>query len=298
VVGSAAADGGGAARASSAGTAQAGVGPGASSSTAPTGNAGQTGASVAGAAAATMGAAPSGGVDRSTGDGFYRLERLDRGVVAIAAKAGVFVSWRMFGYEYAPTQPERVYYELYRDGAKIADVKDSTNYLDAAGTASAQYSVRAVIDGVSSPNSADAAVWKNQYLRIPLEKPAGDYSANDASVADLDGDGVYEVILKWDPSNAKDNSQSGITGSVFLDALKLDGTRLWRIDLGPNIRAGAHYTQFIVYDFDNDGSAELAVKTAPGTKAGDGMFLALGPAAADDDSAVFRNADGYVLSGP
>jgi hypothetical protein len=155
-----------------------------------------------------------------------------------------------------------------------------------------------VIDGAPQAASAEAAVWPEQYLRIPLERPASGYSANDASVADLDGDGQYEIILKWDPDNAKDNSQSGVTGSVFLDALKLSGERLWRIDLGPNIRAGAHYTQFIVYDLDNDGSAELAVKTAPGTKAGDGKYLSLGPAASDDDTALFRNGDGYVLSGP
>ena len=236
----------------------------------------------------------------ATGDGFYRLERLDRGVVAVrdSAGTGVFVSFRMHGYEYDPLRPKRVSYELLRDGAKLVDLTDSTNYLDASGTMSSKYSVRAVLDGVPGELSAEASVWAEQYLRIPLEPPASGYSANDASVADLDGDGQYEVILKWDPDNAKDNSQAGVTGSVFLDALKLNGERMWRIDLGPNIRAGAHYTQFIVYDFDNDGSAELAVKTAPGTKGGDGKFLAQGPAADDDDSALFRNSEGYVLSGP
>jgi len=114
----------------------------------------------------------------------------------------------------------------------------------------------------------------------------------------VDGDGVYEIFLKWDPSNAQDNSKAGCTGNVFLDAYKLDGTRLWRIDLGPNIRAGAHYTQFVVYDFDGDGKAEMAVKTAPGTKDGTGQFLKLGPAANDTDSTAYRNSTGYILSGP
>jgi rhamnogalacturonan endolyase len=124
------------------------------------------------------------------------------------------------------------------------------------------------------------------------------------SAADLDGDGAYELVLKWDPSNAKDNSQSGCTGHVYLDAYELDGTRLWRLDLGPNIRAGAHYTQFMVYDLDGDGRAEVALKTAPGTRDGRGMPLALGPAAEDDQTADYRTLanvggrTGYVLRGP
>jgi len=155
-------------------------------------------------------------------------------------------------------------------------------------------------------------VWAQQYLRIPLMVPAGGttpsscptaneaytYSANDASVGDVDGDGRYEIILKWDPSNAKDNSQAGCTGNVYLDAYTLTGTRLWRIDLGPNIRAGAHYTQFVVIDADGDGKAELGVKTAPGTKDATGAYIKLGPAATATHTMIYRNSDGYVLSGP
>lgn len=253
---------------------------------------------MVGAAGAAGAVGPGMMTPVSTGDGFYRLERLDRGLVAVRDGDGVFVSFRMHGYEYDPARPERVSYELLRDGAKLVDLTDSTNYRDASGTMTSKYSVRVVIDGAAQEASAEVGVWAEPYLRIGLQPPASAYSANDASVADLDGDGQYEIILKWDPDNAKDNSQAGVTGSVFLDALKLDGERMWRIELGPNIRAGAHYTQFIVYDFDNDGSAELAVKTAPGTKAGDGKFLGLGPAASDDDGEVFRNSEGYVLSGP
>ena len=99
-------------------------------------------------------------------------------------------------------------------------------------------------------------------MQIPLDKPAdgvtpaGDtfmYSANDASIGDVDGDGQYEIILKWDPSNAHDNSHDGYTGNVLVDCYRLTGEKLWRIDLGRNIRAGAHYTKFMVFDFDNDG---------------------------------------------
>src|SRR6185312_7678547 len=142
--------------------------------------------------------------------------------------------------------------------------------------------------------------WGQNYLDVPISPPAGGttpdgvsytYSPNDASVGDLDGDGQYEIVLKWDPSNAKDNSQSGYTGNVYIDAYRLNGTRLWRIDLGRNIRAGAHYTQFQVYDYDGDGKAEVAMKTADGTR--DGVGVVIGSASADH-----RNSSGYILAGP
>lgn len=132
-----------------------------------------------------------------------------------------------------------------------------------------------------------------------MQKPADDYtkdgqpytySAGDASVGDLDGDGVYEIIMLWSPSNSKDNSQAGYTGLVYMDAYKLDGTRLWRINLGPNIRAGAHYSPFLVYDLDSDGRADIMIKTADGTVDGQGKVI--GNASAD-----YRNSSGYVLLG-
>jgi rhamnogalacturonan endolyase len=230
--------------------------------------------------------------------GFAVVEDLDRGVVAVVQPAGVYVGWRMLGYEYDRDHPQRVTYNLYRDGVRIANVAAATNYLDPEGEPGSEYSVAPVVDHREGKRSASAAPWAQNYLRIPIEPPSAIYSANDASLGDVDGDGQYEVLLKWDPSDAKDNSQAGITSDVFIDALKLDGTRLWRINLGPNIRAGAHYTQFIVIDADGDGSAEMAAKTAPGTRDGSGAFLSQGPAAADDDAAIFRNVDGYVLSGP
>ena len=144
------------------------------------------------------------------------------------------------------------------------------------------------------------SVWAQHYLNIALDRPAGGttpvgeaytYSPNDCSVGDLDGDGEYEIIVKWDPSNAKDNSQAGYTGNVYIDAYKLNGTKLWRIDLGRNIRAGAHYTQFMVYDLDGDGKAEMACKTADGTIDGAGIVIG-------DPNADYRNTGGYILTGP
>jgi rhamnogalacturonan endolyase len=229
--------------------------------------------------------------------GFTIVEDLDRGVVAVLQPAGVYVGWRMFGYEYDRDSPRRVSYDLYRDGVSIANVDGSTNYFDPDGEPGSKYSVSPIIAEVEGERSAAVAPWSQNFLRIPIEPPSDIYSANDASLGDADGDGEYEVFLKWDPNDSRDNSLAGVTSDVFIDALKLDGTRLWRINLGPNIRAGAHYTQFVVIDADGDGKAEMAVKTAPGTRDGSGAFLSQGPAAADNDAEIFRNPDGYVLDG-
>ncbi|HNY31684.1 MAG TPA: rhamnogalacturonan lyase [Fibrobacteria bacterium] len=140
--------------------------------------------------------------------------------------------------------------------------------------------------------------WASQTLSIALKSPGASWQPNDLSVGDLNGDGKYELIVKWYPDNAKDNSQSGATDNTILDAYTLDGTFLWRIDLGKNIRSGAHYTQFQVADYDGDGKAELIVKTAPGTKDGAGKYLSTGPAAGAENTKDYRNGSGYVLSGP
>ena len=141
--------------------------------------------------------------------------------------------------------------------------------------------MRAVVNGAEQAASAAVAAVRQRLPRradpvppaAPPRRRGVHLRANDACVGDLDGDGQYEIVLKWDPSNAKDNSQSGYTGNVFVDAYRLNGTRLWRIDLGRNIRAGAHYTQFQVYDYDGDGRAEVAMKTADGTRSGTGQVI-------------------------
>jgi hypothetical protein len=227
------------------------------------------------------------------------MENVDRGVVAVTVASGVYVGWRMFGYEY-DTTASNVSYNLYRDGAQIATVTDSTNYLDASGTASSSYTVTAVIKGTEGVQSAAATPWAQNYLSIPLTPPGADtgraYGANDGSPGDLDGDGQYDIVLKWDPYETESYI---LTGDVFLDGYTLAGKRLWRIDLGPNIPSGPHYTQFSVYDFDGDGKAEVACKTAPGTRDGTGQYLRMGPAASDDDSAVYPiTASGIILTGP
>ncbi|GAB2947258.1 rhamnogalacturonan lyase [Nonomuraea fastidiosa] len=226
-----------------------------------------------------------------------QMEDLDRGLISVRSGSGNLVSWRLLG-----TDPDGVTFNLYRGSTRIASgLSGGTNYLDNGAPADASYTVRAVVGGTEQPASpASIRFTGGSYLDVPIQPPSGGttpdgvsytYSANDASVGDLDGDGRYEIVLKWDPSNAKDNSQSGYTGNVFIDAYRLDGTRLWRIDLGRNIRAGAHYTQFQVYDYDGDGKAEVAMKTADGTR--DGRGTVIGNASAD-----YRNSSGYILSGP
>jgi hypothetical protein len=246
----------------------------------------------------------SGGVTATGGapTGHFQMENLDRGVVAVVVAGGVYVGWHMFGYEYDATA-SNVSYNLYRDGTKIATVTDSTNFLDAAGLATSKYTVTAVIRGTEGPQSPAITPWAQNYLSIPLSIPpaglnGGTYSANDASTGDLDGDGQLDIVLKWDPSNSKDSASTGVTDSCIIDGIKLDGTRLWRIDVGQNIRAGAHDTQFSVYDFDGDGKAEVAFKTAPGTKDGNGNFLSNGPAAGADNTKDYRGPNGIALGGP
>ncbi len=232
------------------------------------------------------------------------MEKLNRGMVAIRTGSGYFLSWRLYGNEGAD-----VAFNVYRGTAKLnsAPIANATSFADASAPAGSAYSVRAVVGGVEQAQGENALVLSDAYLTLPLQKPPGasgpdgvayTYSPNDLSVGDLDGDGEYEIIVKWDPSNSKDNSQAGYTGNVFLDAYKLNGVRQWRIDLGRNIRAGAHYTQFLVYDFDGDGRAETICKTAPGTRDATGNTLSKGSAAGANHAADYRDGDGYVLDGP
>ena len=215
-------------------------------------------------------------------------EQLNRGVVAVRTEDGkVAVSWRTL-----MSDPKGQPYDVYRNGVKL-----NKKPLKAGGTffideqplqTDAVYEVRGGGNDGKWGVKADAPAG---YIPIPVQKPEGRYSANDCSVGDVDGDGQYEIFLKWEPGNARDNAHDGFTDPVFIDCLRLDGTLLWRINLGRNIRAGAHYTQFMVYDFDGDGRAEMMCRTADGTRDGQGRVLG-------DSLADYRNQAGRILEGP
>ena len=225
-----------------------------------------------------------------------QMEYLNRGLVAVRKSSSqVFVSWRMLG-----TDPSGIAFNIYRDSVKLnaTPITTSTNFLDNTSI-NGTYTVKPVNGGVEGTASAPASVWANNQLSIPLQIPPGGtlpdgrtygYTANDASVGDVDGDGEYEIFLRWAPTIENHNS-GGYSGKQIFDCYKLDGTKLWRIDLGINMNAGPHFNQFMVYDFDGDGKAEIILKTADGTVDGTGNVIG-------DANVDYRNSGGWVQQGP
>ena len=232
-------------------------------------------------------------------------EHLGRGVVAVRTTDGrVFVSWRTLR-----SDPVGQPYDVYRNGTKLNDAPLTTGgtcFIDEhplPADSLATYEVRTPTGAapISHLSSFISHLAPAGYLSLPLHKPDGRYVANDVSVGDVDGDGEYELFLKWEPWNAHDNAHDGFTDPVLIDCYRLplhgaqgdcpQSSLLWRINLGKNIRAGAHYTQFMVYDFDGDGRAELICRTADGSR--DALGHVIGDSLAD-----YRNAVGRIVSGP
>lgn len=195
----------------------------------------------------------------------------DRALVAVKAEEGVYVSWRC--YEADSTG---ITFTLERNGETVY-TGNRTSFTDTAGKSGDTYKLTAS-EGISAQGETTKA-WGDVYQELTLQAPGeqtmpdgevAKYTSNDMSVGDLDGDGQLELIVKWYPSNAKDNAHDGYTGTTILDAYDINlaegkATLMWRIDLGLNIRSGAHYTQFQVWDYDGDGKAELMCKTADGS---------------------------------
>ncbi len=219
------------------------------------------------------------------------MESLGRGLVAVNTEDGVFLSWRMLGNECSVMDlvnaPD---YILYKNGKEIAKIEDSTNYLDADGTIYDKYSVAIEGGDICEPVSE----WQSNYTEIPLEKPEAEtvyyqdsagneasmnleFSPADTSCGDLDGDGEYELIVKW-VSAEKDVGSPGepaYSGTVRFSAYELDGTKFWdnEINLGKNVYSSAHTVQFLVYDFDGDGKAEMICQTSLGSKDTAGNYV-------------------------
>lgn len=240
-----------------------------------------------------------------------QVEFLTRGLVAIQkTSSSVYMSWRLLGDD-----PASIAFNVYRNGVKVnaSPITTSTNYTDGTTLQNNNYSVTTIINGVESAQTSPVTVWplntfiyptnstplKNNRLSVPIQMPPGGslpdgrlytYTANDASVGDVDGDGNYEIVLKCDPTIVNDNA-GGYSGKQIFDCYKLDGSRLWRIDLGINVNAGPHYNQFMVYDFDGDGKAEIILKTADGTVDGQGTVIGNG-------SVDYRSTSGWVQQGP
>ncbi|MBR0485369.1 MAG: RICIN domain-containing protein [Oscillospiraceae bacterium] len=233
-----------------------------------------------------------------------QMEYLNRGVSAAYTGTGMLVSWRILA-----TDNDATYFKLYKNGEFVAQINagEATNYFIEGGTPTDLYTVDTFVGTTMTEFANVATIFgtKNSgqsgaYFDINTQKPADQtmpdgttctYTENDCSVGDIDGDGQYEIFVKWDPSNSQDNSKDGYTGTTFFDCYRLDGTLVWRIDLGINIRSGAHYTQFLVYDFDGDGKCELICKTADGTKDGQGNYIG-------DKSKDYRSTAGRILTGP
>lgn len=215
---------------------------------------------------------------------------LNRGLMAVnlsaSGRTGNLVSWRI-----REDDSKEYSYKLYRgvtaksqkgalNGGK--PIKGKSNFMDVSGSSSSYYKLEVLDEeGNVVDSMMGVKVWANQTTTIPTRTPTdtrglgATYTPNDASYCDMDGDGEYEIILKWDPSNSKDAASDGKTSDTYFDCYKMDGTLLWRINQGPNIRSGAHTTPFIAWDLNGDGYGEFVIKTAPGTIDGNGNYVVM-----------------------
>lgn len=246
-------------------------------------------------------ATPIAAIAQSPNTPVSQMEYLDRGLIVFPTTSGkYFASWRLLG-----TDDKQTSFEILQNGVSLKKNIIGATSLTIPGKNTDTYQIVTWHNGQPVDTTAAVSPWSQSYLHLALDRPeeigGKAYFPNDCSVGDVDGDGQYEIFLKWDPENSKDNSNTGASNPVIIDCYKLDGTKLWRVDLGNNIRAGAHYTQFMVYDFNGDGKAEMICKTAPGSKDGEGNYVS--SAATDaairttDNNVTLRDGNGRILSG-
>ena len=227
-------------------------------------------------------------------------EKLNRAPVAVKTSQGILVSWRYLNADGDAT------FSLYRNGTLVkSGIAGVTNYLDADGNPGDTYKVESSMGG-----EAVCTAWDNMFTKITIPRPAarmskdgslkGEYRPDDISVGDVDGDGDYELVVKWLPNNQRDPGEDGAASATYIDCYEMDGTQKWRIDVGDGVRSGHHTTQFLVYDFDGDGKAEVIFKTAPDSKDGLGNYVTQAGNAtikAIEPSTVTVNSEGRVTQG-
>lgn len=258
----------------------------------------------------------------------FSAEKLNRGLVAYRSIENnvkyACVSWRYLSSDDINQQYNLYMAKVYTDGSMTAYTKINTEPIkntfykyEEKNVVALQYMLKKVIEGVESDTLGIFKMRRyanetvTNYLEIPMKQITGDdawaFAPNDASAADLDGDGEMEIVVHR-AGVGHDNSQGGVTDFPYLQAYKLDGTFLWEINLGRNIREGAHYTQFMVYDLDGNGKAEVVCKTAEGsydavgTPVGKTYFptykAKYNLTVNYNEAADYRNSNGYILSGP
>ena len=226
---------------------------------------------------------------------------LNRGLMAVKTSSGVLVSWRYRASD-ETLQPR---FRLWR-GKTLLNSRmpftDRTNFLDTGGGLSSLYKLEVVDPDGNILETQETRPWDGQVKYITLQGGAptdptaagATYTPNDASFCDMDGDGEYDIILKWAPSNEKDAASSGTTSPAFYSCYKLDGTRLWMLHTGHNMFNSAHTTHFAAWDFDGDGYGEVMLKTAPGAVDGQGNYVLL---PGDDPKANYKGGKGKQETG-
>ncbi|MDA3881059.1 MAG: T9SS type A sorting domain-containing protein [Prolixibacteraceae bacterium] len=227
------------------------------------------------------------------------MEYLNRALVVQEQTdaSGTYLTWRMLG-----TDPRDIYFNIYRDGKKInaTPITGSTNYTDNSGNITSDYQIEAIFPGMESkfseysykfPLSNISGRPRVPINRISLPAPpviAGtEFTPGEMSTGDLNGDGSYELVFEWE-SNTGMNS--------FLEAIDLEGNSLWRISAGPNVTTAK--LNFMVYDLNEDGKAEVSFLSGPGTIDGTGKYIKKGPAADYPHDLVIDRPSGRLMDDP